>query len=309
MTYYLLANPNSGAGKGARTLEILLPYLEKNTIEYKLFATEKMGQEASLVKQILDEKKRGDQLIIIGGDGTISLVINELPADEAFGYIPAGSGNDFARSLKLSLNPIEAFEAARSQNIHEIYIMRYRSRGLNGYALNNIGIGLDATIVKSANKSKVKTLLNKLKLGSLSYILTVLHVLITKKPFSMSVSTDQDSVSKFDEIMRTDNAFLMTFTKHPYFGGGVKISPKASNLNQEIHLVEYDKHHLVRTFSLVPRVLKGTHLEHPLFMHKIKTNFAVVLKEEEPVQIDGEIYHLSANDELFISTEKRKIIY
>lgn len=29
MTYYLLANPNSGAGKGARTLEILIPYLEK----------------------------------------------------------------------------------------------------------------------------------------------------------------------------------------------------------------------------------------------------------------------------------------
>ena len=29
MTYYLLANPNSGAGKGARTLETLIPYLEK----------------------------------------------------------------------------------------------------------------------------------------------------------------------------------------------------------------------------------------------------------------------------------------
>ncbi|PHA05620.1 transcriptional regulator, partial [Bacillus sp. AFS051223] len=94
---------------------------------------------------------------------------------------PSGSGNDFARSLKLKLDPIESFEAARRGINHEIFIMNYQSKGLSGYALNNIGIGLDATIVKSANEGKLKQVLNKLKLGSFSYILTALHVLITKK--------------------------------------------------------------------------------------------------------------------------------
>ena len=53
MTYYLLANPNSGAGKGARTLEILIPYLEKNNYDYRLFKTNAPSEEGDLVKQIL----------------------------------------------------------------------------------------------------------------------------------------------------------------------------------------------------------------------------------------------------------------
>lgn len=165
MTYYLLANPNSGAGKGARTLEILIPYLEKNNYDYRLFKTNAPSEEGDLVKQILELKVAEDHLVIIGGDGTISLVINELPEEEAFSYIPSGSGNDFARSLNLILDPIESFEAARSGMNHEIFIMNYQSKGLNGYALNNIGIGLDAAIVQAANEGKLKQFLNKLKLG------------------------------------------------------------------------------------------------------------------------------------------------
>ena len=71
MTYYLLANPNSGAGKGARTLETLIPYLEKNNYEYRLFKTKAAGEEGALVRQILDLKNPDDHLVIIGGDGTI----------------------------------------------------------------------------------------------------------------------------------------------------------------------------------------------------------------------------------------------
>ena len=302
MTYYILANPNSGAGKGARTLEILIPYLEKNNYEYQLFTTKAAGEEGTLVKQILSLKTSSDQLIVIGGDGTISLVINELPEEEAFSYIPSGSGNDFARSLNLSLDPIKDFEATRKGIKHEIYIMRYQSRSLNGYALNNLGIGLDAAIVKAANGGKLKRFLNKLKLGSFAYVLTALHILITKKAFSAQVQIK-------NQQLRLEKAFLMTFTKHPYFGGGVKISPEASNQNVDIHLVEYNKHSLLRTFSLIPSVLSGTHLKHPLFLHKVNQEFSVELLENEPVQIDGEIHHLSANDKLYISTEKRTIIY
>ena len=302
MTYYLLANPNSGAGKGARTLEILIPYLEKNNYDYRLFKTNVPGEEGDLVKQILELKVAEDHLVIIGGDGTISLVINELPEEEAFSYIPSGSGNDFARSLNLILDPIESFEAARSGMNHEIFIMNYQSKGLNGYALNNIGIGLDAAIVQAANEGKLKQFLNKLKLGSFSYILTALHVLITKKAFPSLIEIENQQIS-------LEKTFLMTFTKHPYFGGGVKISPEASNQNADIHLVEYSKHSLFRTFSLIPSVLRGTHLKHPLFLHRVNPDFSVELAESQPVQIDGEIHHLAAGDRLSISTEKRMIVY
>ncbi|HAP15588.1 MAG TPA: transcriptional regulator, partial [Lactococcus sp.] len=53
MIYYILANPNAGSRKGERSLKLLLPYLEENGLSYKLFATERTGQEASFIQQIL----------------------------------------------------------------------------------------------------------------------------------------------------------------------------------------------------------------------------------------------------------------
>ena len=78
--------------------------------------TEHTGQEAAFIQKILEEKTTDDQLIILGGDGTISLALNALPDDLCFGYIPSGSGNDFARSLGLSFDPIQAFKNIYNMN-------------------------------------------------------------------------------------------------------------------------------------------------------------------------------------------------
>lgn len=307
MTYFVLANPNSGAKKGAHTLDVLLPYFNENQIKYQLFATSEIGLEAQLINTILELKTSTDQLLIIGGDGTISLAIDALPDHIPFAYIPAGSGNDFARSLHISLDPIEAFKNIELQEKHDIYIIKYSSHQLSGYALNNIGIGLDAQIVKSANEGKLKTWLNKIKLGQLAYLMTALHVLFTKKPFAVHFSalTNDNKVQE----KAYARAFLMTFTKHPYFGGGVKISPEASNSNADIHLVEFDRHPMRKIFQVVPKVLKGTHLTNPLFDHRNSKTFTVTTDVNQPVQIDGETHEILKNDPLTLSTEKRTIIY
>ncbi|WP_081165123.1 diacylglycerol/lipid kinase family protein [Lactococcus garvieae] len=301
MIYYILANPNAGSRKGERSLKLLLPYLQKEGLSYKLFETEHTGQEGPFIEQILEEKNREDQLIILGGDGTISLALNALPDDFSFGYIPSGSGNDFARSLGLAFDPIQAFNNIRQNQAREFYVMQYKSHSFSGYALNNVGIGLDAAIVKAANGSRLKTLLNYIKLGKLSYLLTALHVLFSKKPFSISVYNLKNT-------FQFENAFLMTFTKHPYFGGGIQIAPEASNFNQEIHLVELDKYSMPTIFSLIPSVLKGKHLENEIFHHSISTAVSVTSQSPQPVQIDGESFEIQANDTLTLTSEKRRII-
>ncbi|MFC4651970.1 diacylglycerol/lipid kinase family protein [Lactococcus nasutitermitis] len=306
MTYFILANPNSGAHKGARVLEKLLPYLETERVDYRLFATEKIGQEAELIKKICEQKEEIDHLIIIGGDGTLSLSIDALPAEMPFSYIPAGSGNDFARSLSLSTDPIQAFVALQKGNSHDIFIIKYQSQHLNGYALNNIGIGLDAAIVKATNEGGMKKFLNRLKLGSLSYLLTALHVLFTKKSFRADVNFFDSSVKNNDLF---DRAFLMTFTKHPYFGGGIRIAPDASNLDANIHLVEFDRIPLAKIFPLIPKVLNATHLDNPNFIHHISENFSITTSDNQPIQIDGETHEIRATETLNLSTEKRTIIY
>jgi len=301
MIYYILANPNAGSRKGERSLKLLLPYLEKEGLSYKLFATEHTGQEASFIQKILEEKSTEDQLIILGGDGTISLALNALPDNLPFGYIPSGSGNDFARSLGLSFDPIQAFKNIRQNKTKDFYVIHYKSQSFSGYALNNVGIGLDAAIVKATNSGRMKNMLNALKLGRLSYFLTALHVLFSKKPFEISVYNMKNA-------FKFDNAFLLTFTKHPYFGGGIQIAPEATNLSKEIHLVELDRYSIPKIFSLIPSVLKGKHLDNNLFHHSVSTAAAVTPQSVQPVQIDGESFTIQANDTLTLTSEKRKII-
>ncbi|MFK4953285.1 diacylglycerol kinase family lipid kinase [Lactococcus garvieae] len=301
MIYYILANPNAGSRKGERSLKLLLPYLEKEGLSYKLFATEHTGQEASFIQKILEEKSTEDQLIILGGDGTISLALNALPDDLPFGYIPSGSGNDFARSLGLSFDPIQAFKNIRQNKTKDFYVIHYKSQSFSGYALNNVGIGLDAAIVKATNGGRMKNMLNALKLGRLSYFLTALHVLFSKKPFEISVYNMKNA-------FKFDNAFLLTFTKHPYFGGGIQIAPEATNLSKEIHLVELDRYSIPKIFSLIPSVLKAKHLDNNLFHHSVSTAAAVTPQSVQPVQIDGESFTIQANDTLTLTSEKRKII-
>lgn len=301
MIYYILANPNAGSRKGEHSLKLLLPYLEKEGLSYKLFATEHTGQEASFIQKILEEKSTEDQLIILGGDGTISLALNALPDDLPFGYIPSGSGNDFARSLGLSFDPIQAFKNIRQNKTKDFYVIHYKSQSFSGYALNNVGIGLDAAIVKATNGGRMKNMLNALKLGRLSYFLTALHVLFSKKPFEISVYNMKNA-------FKFDNAFLLTFTKHPYFGGGIQIAPEATNLSKEIHLVELDRYSIPKIFSLIPSVLKGKHLDNNLFHHSVSTAAAVTPKSVQPVQIDGESFTIQSNDTLTLTSEKRKII-
>ncbi|MDR2977472.1 MAG: diacylglycerol kinase family lipid kinase [Streptococcaceae bacterium] len=298
MVYYLLANPNSGNHRGHEKVLKLINYFESTGIQFRLFETSGPGQEEKLVNEILSLKSVEDQLIVLGGDGTLSLSMKYLPADLPFSYIPAGSGNDFARSLSISLDPVEAFKSIAKQKKTEIYVLGYDSEHFHGFAVNNIGIGLDGAIINAANSNGTKSLFNKLHLGSVTYIFTTLGILFRKKGFKVEL----------DHSQTFENAFLFTMTKHPYFGGGVKIAPDASNLNNLIELVEVDKIPQHQFFGLLAKVLKASHLSDPRVHSLRQTEFTVKTFSEEPIQIDGEPYHIPAGEVLHVWSEKRTII-
>lgn len=298
MDYYILANPHAGHGHGQQVTEQLTAYLTQQQITYHLFNTHQPFDEPQLVTEILARKTADDRLIIIGGDGTISLAVNALPADQAFSYIPAGSGNDFARGLKVSLQEtIETFDNIHKATPQTIYVLKYESEDLSGLATNNFGIGLDAAIVEATNQSLTKGLLNTLKLGQLAYLITALRIILFKKPFQVTVNG-----------VTYAKTFLFTLTKHPFFGGGVPLAPDASLMTADIHLVEVDRIHLLGIFALIPKVLKAKHLAHQNVHHLVDQTFELEIDSDQPVQIDGEVHHLKAHQKLRVTTEKRTIL-
>lgn len=298
MIYYILANPNAGYGHGKKVTRQVIRYMTKQLITSHLYMTEKAGDESRLLSEILKQIKPQDRLLIIGGDGTISLSLNAIPASQRFSYIPAGSGNDFARGLNLPRHqPIQSFKNLHTGKEKTIHVLKYTSPELTGIAINNLGIGLDAAIVASANHSPNKKFLNTLKLGQFTYLASALKAIQSQQAFHITIN---------NQIF--NHAYLVTFTNHPFFGGGIPLAPQADIGNSDIHLVTLDKVALGTILKLIPKVYKGKHFSSPNVHQLINQSFDIEIQTDQPLQIDGESYQLKSQVSLNLTTEKRTII-
>ena len=123
--YHILINPAAGSGNAEKTAEKIIQLLDDGDYTYTPYYTEGPGDEKEIVDRLTDllspwsetcEKDHIDNsfhlLVVIGGDGTLHQVVNEffaLGLQLPVSYIPAGSGNDFARGIGLSREPEKAF--------------------------------------------------------------------------------------------------------------------------------------------------------------------------------------------------------
>lgn len=298
MDYFILANPHAGHGHGRQVAIKVSRYLTDLQINHQLLWTQKSGDESQLMTSILAHKKTEDRILIIGGDGTLSLALNALPTHEAFAYIPAGSGNDFARAMGISRHhPIQTFQQLHQGRPQAIYVLNYQSEHFSGVAINNFGIGLDAAIVAAANHSQAKKVLNTIKLGQLAYLFSAFKAICHQEAFQVAVNGKT-----------YPNTFLFTVTNHPYFGGGIPLAPDASLTNSDCHLVMLDKVSLPTLLALIPKVYQGKHLTHPHVTHLVEQAFDIQLDADQPLQIDGESHVIQSPQTIHLKTEKRTII-
>jgi YegS/Rv2252/BmrU family lipid kinase len=97
----LMANMSAGQGSVRRNLGQIIEYLTMDGCEvtvYPVLPSHGLGSET-----IISEKAEDyDTVVVCGGDGSLNFAVNALVKsgiDKPIGYIPAGTTNDFARSL------------------------------------------------------------------------------------------------------------------------------------------------------------------------------------------------------------------
>lgn len=104
-------NPCAGLKKANRYLADIVSIFNRADYEVSVYITEKQGDAAKIVSQ---QAQKLDVVVCCGGDGTFNETMSGVLAAGVklpIGYIPAGSTNDFANSLKL---PTDVLEAARN---------------------------------------------------------------------------------------------------------------------------------------------------------------------------------------------------
>lgn len=105
-------NPKSGKGQIKNQLLAIIDTFVKNDYEVTVYPTQNPGDAREKIPQVAAEF---DRIVCSGGDGTLDEVVTGLMHCDAqipVGYIPAGSTNDFAQSLQIPRNMLQAAQTA-----------------------------------------------------------------------------------------------------------------------------------------------------------------------------------------------------
>lgn len=227
MNLHFIVNPKAKNGLSIKKWNKIENFLKENKIGYKVYFTKERGDGKRITRNILENANELQYIYAVGGDGTVNEVVNGIHFQKnvIFGSIPAGSGNDFGRGFQIPKKLNKIYQSLNQFNLENIQIQlfdigRYTGKQENGVFINNLGMGLDAKIAAEVNQSKLKPILNHLRLGKLVYIFYLIKEVLLFKPARLIVCVDGNCTT-------FEKAWFATVSNHPYFGGGMKISPNS----------------------------------------------------------------------------------
>ena len=105
-------NPKSGKGQIRNQLLAIVDTFVKSGYEVTIYPTQ---AKADAVRKVAEAADEYDLVVCSGGDGTLDEVVTGMMQCDGIvpiGYIPAGSTNDFAQSLKIPKNMLQAADVA-----------------------------------------------------------------------------------------------------------------------------------------------------------------------------------------------------
>ncbi len=302
--YNFIVNPHARSGLGQSVWNDLEATLKREKIEYQVFYT-KYQKHATAITRELTSDGEEHTIVALGGDGTVNEVVNGIVNYEKtiFGYIPIGSSNDFARGLKLPTDPKEALHTILTcPKLHPMNVgeLRYKEK-LRRFAVS-CGIGFDADICHESVVSHLKLILNKLKLGKLTYVGIALHRLFLTKPCTVTVTLDNKKELSFP------NTYFVAIMNNRYEGGGAKFTPKAKNDDDMLDIMVASNVPKLKVLLLFPLAFMGLHTPFKGVHIYRASNIHVHCERPLPIHTDGEPIFLQSDLSASCAPEKLRVI-
>lgn len=265
-----IINPAAGRGRTARVWESLKS--NPNSIDSKgdPFFTTGPGEAEKLARNL--PEKGYKRLLVFGGDGTVSEVLNGMELGSVqLGIIPTGTGNDFCRMLGISKEPKEAIEQLLNGKTKIIDIGKVNGRRF----LNTIGVGFDAEVARTTNEEYQNLS------GTLAYLAALIKVLREYKNEEMLIETETTTIK--------GKMLLAAIGNGSYIGGGMKIIPQAKIDDAIFHLCLIGDVSKPDVLKNVSKIFSGNHLSHPKVSSFTAQKIRITTGHPLTVQADGEI--------------------
>ena len=295
--YYFIVNPTSKTGLGEKYWQRVKVVLEEKKIAYKVVFSKRTGHVEEIVRKLTREiKKDKIHIVILGGDGTVNEAVQGIEdfSKVAISYIPTGSSNDLARDMGISRNPEEALSAilkAEREAYMDMGLLHYDEAYLNGREVKvpdrrfmvGCGMGFDAAVCEESMHSKFKNVLNKLKLGKLTYVGIALKQLIQSEMIDGKMILDDTQEIPIKRM------FFTVAMVHHYEGGGFKFCPDASDCDGLLDFCIAADASKVKVLRILPTAYNGKHIRFKEI--KMLRGKKATIEAAKPmwVQTDGEV--------------------
>ena len=276
MKCLFIYNPKSGKGKIKKKEQYIVDKLQTKYDVVDILQTKYTGHAHQVIKNCYQFY---DTLVVAGGDGTLNEIINAIAEKEnppTIGYIPTGTTNDVASSLKIPKNIKKALNIILNGKVfnHDIF----KCNNKYGIYVCATGVFTDASYATKQTEKK--------KFGKLAYYIYGLNKIFKNEPIHVKIKYD-------DKIIEKNCSLLLILNSRNIAGITVNKKAVLDDGFVDVVMVDCPKKKgfsllgLLRVVKLFLFGLNYCKNKKNITYLKLK-NFDVAIKSKAKINLDGE---------------------
>ena len=284
----LFINPTAGRGRAGRRLPTIKTLLKEGGVDVEICPSNAMGDVEQQVQSAIDGGAA--KIIIAGGDGSVHEAVNGIikaNGNAAFGLIPTGTGNDFAKAAGIPLDWQTATRLLADRIASKSLVRKIDAGRMNDrYFANGAGVGFDAKVSRIARDLSWP-------IGDLIYLVAVF------KAMADGIITPNMKISA--EGFDWDGPLtLANVSNGPWVGGMFHIAPMADNADGNLDLVIAAPVSGFQILGLLPKLMRGQHMDDARISHASLRSLSITASAPVPSHLDGEVQPLRTSFDIEI---------
>ena len=250
MTIALLVNPTARSGAHTGAAADAAHLLRERGLATTIISGGSAAESSELLRTAIGLGV--DAVVVAGGDGTVSLAVQELAGTGIpLGIVPAGTGNDFAGALGLrALDVAAAAELIAAGATRTIDLARVtRADGSTQLFGSVLASGFDSLVNDRANAMTWPR-------GQSRYTIAILVEFLRLRgiPFEVELRLADGSVERI-----AGDLMMATVGNTTSYGGGIPICPDADPSDGLLDVTLIRPAGRLRLLRLLLRAYRGTH--------------------------------------------------
>ena len=272
----LVYNPLARGNRGDKSLNEVIKKIDGDYHTYNVLEIE--DYEA-----FINQFNAEDKVIVIGGDGTLSIFANNIRhidvIPEVYFYA-GGTGNDFMRNYALDFVPYE-------KQIDKVIAIGDIERIM----INGFGVGVDCEVIERTEKLKRK--------NEFSYFIATIKSFFSYKPTTAKLTVD-------GKTFKYDKCWLIVAQNGTNFGGGMNVTPEAKNNDGLLDVCVVHSISRLKLLYHFPKVYKGKHVKLTKYFTIIQgRDIEIEMGKPRMHQVDGDLGKLPTHRfKVFIDDNK-----